>query len=361
VNVLVVIPELGAGGAEAVVADLAAGFVASGAEVRVASGGGRRATGLREHGVQVLPVPLRGRRNLLGAVRGLRRAVAAARPDVVSAHNVRAALAARLALVGARAARPPLVATLHGVPDRAYPLAAAILRHCADQVVAVSAGVADRLRAAGFPAARLVVIENGVRPIDRHPRAAARDRLAVPASARVVVCIARLVAQKRHDLLLAGWPAVPDDALLLIAGAGATEDRLRRQAHELGLRDRVRFLGERSDVDWLLSAADVAVLPTDWEGLPISVLEAMSAGVPVVASAVPELVASVDSAAELVPPGSATALADGLRRVLTDSGRAAELIRAGEDLVSSRFGRDRMYHEYLRCFNAALAPEEVPA
>jgi glycosyltransferase involved in cell wall biosynthesis len=111
----------------------------------------------------------------------------------------------------------------------------------------------------------------------------------------------------------------------------------------------------------LLSAADVAVLPTDWEGLPISVLEAMSAGVPVVASAVPELVATVGSAAEVVTPGSATALADGLRRVLTDPDRATQLIRAGEDLVSSRFGRDRMHHEYLRCFTAALAPEEVPA
>jgi glycosyltransferase involved in cell wall biosynthesis len=357
-NVLLVIPEMNAGGAEAVVADLATALVGGGAAVRIASSGGKRTVALRPSGAELVPVPLRRRRDVAPAVCQLRRTVAAAPPDLVSAHNVRAALVARLAFVGSAARRPPIVATMHGVADRAYPAAAAVLRRCADQVVAVSQAVAARLLEAGFPAARLQVIENGIRPVAIHDRAAARARFEVAEAARVVVCIARLAAQKRQDLLVAGWRSVPAGAVLLIAGAGETADRLARQVAALGMGDRIRLLGDRADVDWLLSAADVAVLPTDWEGLPISVLEAMSAGVPVVASAVPGL-KGLGAAVELVAPGSAAALAAGVRRLLTDRARAAELSRAGHALVRDRFGRERMHHEYLRCFTAAIAQEEM--
>jgi glycosyltransferase involved in cell wall biosynthesis len=250
---------------------------------------------------------------------------------------------------------------VHGVPDRAYPTAARILRRCATRVVAVSDGVAGRIVHAGYPAAKVRVIENGVTPMRPPDRAAARDRLGLPATAPVAVCIARLVPQKRHDLLVAAWRDVPADALLLLAGAGPTEVRIRQQAARAGLAGRVRLLGERRDIDVLLAAADVAVLPTDWEGLPISLLEAMSADVPIVASAVPELVSTLTGVAELVPTGSADALAAGLRRVLTDRDHAAKLRAAGRQAARTRYGIPRMQEAYLRCFTEVLATEEMSA
>jgi glycosyltransferase involved in cell wall biosynthesis len=343
---LTVIAEMGTGGAESVVADLAGHLVANGHEACVASNGGWRADALTADGVTTLAVPLRasGPTHLARAVARLRRETAARPVDVVHAHNVRASLAAHLGTRAGRRSRPPLVTTVHGLADADYVRAARVLA-VSDLVVAVSDDVAVRLTAGGLDPARLRVIENAVPPPAADPgvRAEVRAELGLTGESRVVLCVARLAAPKRIDLLLDAWVEVPD-ATLLLAGDGADRAALERRAAPLG--DRVRFLGVRRDVGRLLDAADLVVLPSDREGLPMAVLEALAAGVPVVASAVGGIRQLGGDAVELVAPHRADALAAGVRRVLDDPARREARVSVGRALVGRRYSSARMQSDY---------------
>jgi glycosyltransferase involved in cell wall biosynthesis len=347
-NVLSVIATMGTGGAEAIVAALATATEAQGERPCVASAGGWRADVLAGAGVDQLPIPLDTRRvrDLGVAVRWLRRRMAAQAPDVIHAHNVKASVVAALARGGSAV---PIVTTLHGLAG--YAAAARILRRSSDLVVAVSEHVAAELRTQGFPAARVRVIENAVTPLPAHERRLARRRLELPDASPVVVSLARFAPQKRHDLLIEAWRRTRPDAVLLLAGDGPTRTRVQRAVVAAGLTQRVRLLGERQDPDWLLAAADVAVLSTDWEGLPVSLLEAMSVGVPVVVTRVGGVAETLDGAACLVEPGSADALAAGLNTVLDDAAARAELAARGRALLATRYDPQRMFAAYRRLYD----------
>jgi glycosyltransferase involved in cell wall biosynthesis len=348
--VILTVAEMGSGGAEAVVAALARDILASGAQVTVASNGGWRAAALEAEGARLVPVPLRGRRprDLAGAVIAMRRERARTPVDLVHAHNVKAAVVS--AAASPRRHDVPMIVTLHGVPNDSYRNAARILARCADELATVSNDVADRIISAGFPSSRLHVIENAVAAPKAHDRNQARDRLGIARDATVVLCAARLAPQKRHDLLLTAWHRMPPDAVLVIAGEGKTRPAIEAAIRQHKNGDRVLLLGERDDVDWLLAAADACVLPTDWEGLPISVLEAMAAGVPVVASAVTGVSSLGGDAVELVRAGSSTALVDGLLHVLGDEERRRKLIAAGVALTRERFSAARMCAAYRNLY-----------
>lgn len=357
-QVMFAVAEMGSGGAEAVVAQLARDVKASGASATVASSGGWRVAELARHGVPLVSVPLRGRRplDLARVVVRLRQEHARAPADLVHAHNVKSALAAAAAFSARRRQRIPVVVTLHGVPNERYRDAARILRHCTDELVAVSDDVANHVAVAGFPTSRMRVIENAVAAPPSHDRAQARTRLGIPADARVALCVARLAPQKRHDILVAAWQLMPPGSILLIAGEGTTRSAIEAAIRRTGQRDRIRLLGERRDIDWLLAAAEAVALPTDWEGLPISVLEAMAVGIPVVASAVSGLSSFGSDAIELVRPGSPAALADGLRHVLFDDRRRETLVATGLRLTRERFSPDQMWRRYRSLYASLSAP-----
>lgn len=338
--VMTVIHGMGAGGAEAVAEAIVRDQLTAGDRPVLAASGGFRLAALRDAGAQLVPLRLEGRRPLdLGtSVWRLRAAARDSRPGLVHAHNVKATLVARLA-VGRSV---PVLATVHGVPDREYATAARILRRCADRVIAVAPGVADRLATAGLPTSRIRVIENGVMPPALPSRAHARAVLGLPADVSVVGCVARMVPQKRHDLLVEAWRSL-GDAHLVLVGDGPTRGALERSAAP---SNHIRFLGERSDIGTVLAATDLIALPTDWEGLPISLLEAMSAGVPVLTSDVADLRETLGPAARLVPPGSAAELRTALGELLASPGQRAELARRGRALVARRFGHERMLAAY---------------
>ncbi|MDX8031996.1 glycosyltransferase [Lentzea sp. BCCO 10_0856] len=274
-RVLHVISEMGAGGAEALVAGMASAGSDVGWESAVASGGGFRADALRANGVPVFDVPL-ARRSPVGVLRAAlatRGAVRRFRPDVVLAHNVSASLVARIA-----APRRPLVTVFHGVAEADVPGAVRVLRRVSSCVVAVASASASRLLDAGLDS--VVVIPNAVIPtLPQVDRETVRRSLGTPLDVPVALCPARLEPQKRHDVLLDAWAKVPGDAELWLAGDGSLRAALEGRAD-----GRVRFLGTRTDVRDLLEAADVTVLTSDWEGMPIALLESLAAGRPIVAS-----------------------------------------------------------------------------
>lgn len=354
-RMLSLIPQMGIGGAEAVAATLALHARGLGHSVQLASAGGFRTADLVEAGVPHLEVSLASRqlRDLARSVRTLRRAVRADHPDVVHAHNVKAAMVARLAV----GRHTPVLVTLHGVPARELPAAVRILRWAATRVVAVSPYVQEQLVSHGYPADRVSVVENSITPLPSHPRTAARRHLGLDDDTPVVLCLARMVDQKRHDLLVRAWVAVREDAVLLLAGDGPNRAAVEAQIADLGLGHRVQVLGARTDPDWLLAATDLMVLPTDWEGLPISLLEAMGAGVPVVVSRVGGVVETLGEGVRLVDPDSAGALSEGIEGLLGDLQQRAALGRRGQELVSRLYGPTLMLDAYDDLF-AELVPDQ---
>lgn len=354
-RVLHVISEMGVGGAETLVAELVRRGRTRGWTSAVASSGGVRADDLAAEGVALHRVPP-ARRSPVGVLRAAlatARAVRRSRPDVVLAHNVGATVVARLAARG----RVPVVTVFHGVAEEDYPRAAALLARHAGAVVAVSVTIARRLRDAGLDEPAPVVIRNAVAARPAASRATVRQALGITPTAPVVLCLARHVPQKRLDLLVDAWARLTvgpsprcdpsRDPVLLLAGDGPLRSELERLAAARGVTGSVRFLGSRDDVPDLLAAADVSVLTSDWEGLPVAVLESLAAGVPVVASDVDGVTEVLTrGAGRLVPPGDAGAVAAALGELLGD--RAAR-VAAGEEarrIVARDHDPDAMLARY---------------
>ena len=359
-RVLSVVAEMGSGGAEAVVHDLTLRLREQGDVVLVASDGGWRADALAAAGVPVSRIPLRdpGPIALARSAVAVRRLVTAWRPEVVHTHNVRASLAVRLAQVGRP--RVPVVATVHGLAADRYASAARLLRRSSDLVVAVSPDVRDRLLRAGLEPARVAVVENAV-PRPAPTTSDVRAGLGLPAGTPLVVCAARLAAPKRVDLLVDAWAAVPG-AHLLVAGDGPERPALEARAARSDASARITFLGDRDDVGTLLAAAEVVVLPSDREGLPMVVLEAMAAGRPVVASAVgglPGLAASGAGCLELVAPGEAAALATAVSALLADPARRSRMGAAARAVVVRRFSSVRMVDDYRSVYRGLVERKET--
>jgi glycosyltransferase involved in cell wall biosynthesis len=304
------------------------------------------AASARELGAEVLPVRpmppgLTGARRVIELARLLRRT----RPAVFHAH-LSWPLAAKYPLAAAVLARvPAVVATVQVYPefriDRSTYLQERALALGVDRYIAVSENIAGLLGGElGWPRRKIEVIYNGV-PVERYQRPRdpeLRRELTGGSDRQVVLTAARLTPQKGLDVLLRAALHVPEGQFVL-AGDGPERPRLEAEAEQLGILDRVRFLGLRDDVPELLAASDVFVLPSLFEGSSLAVLEAMAAGKPVVTSAIGgtnELIVDGESGL-LVPPGDAAALALALNRVLAQPELRAELGGKARDRARSSF------------------------
>jgi glycosyltransferase involved in cell wall biosynthesis len=195
-------------------------------------------------------------------------------------------------------------------------------------------------------------------------RAVWRSQHAVPRDALVFTCVAGLRPQKNHRLLLQAFaqaaPQLPDALLLLVGPPDrldpAYAESLKALAQELGLGQRVRFLGSRADVPDILRASDVFVLSSDYEGNPLSVLEAMAAGLPVVSTAVggvPELVQH-GATGLLVPAGDAHALAEAMAQLGCNAPLRAAMGNAAWQTALQRFDVRVMSRAYAALYQQLL-------
>jgi len=181
------------------------------------------------------------------------------------------------------------------------------------------------------------------------------------------LCVARFYLQKNHKTLLeafASGPARIPNAKLVLAGDGGLRDEIGRQVRDLGIAGKVHFLGRRADIPEVLAACDVFALASLWEGNPLSVMEAMAAGLPVVVTAVggvPELVAS-ETQGILVPPGDPQALSTALLRLATDPAMRRAMGLAAAKRAQSEFDDRNMVEAYESLYDELLsAPVELGA
>lgn len=165
----------------------------------------------------------------------------------------------------------------------------------------------------------------------------------------VIGCAARLETQKGLDGLVAAL-AMLDDVHLVLVGDGTQRDALARQADEAGVADRLTFVGWQDDARPYIAGFDVFVLPSRDEAFPLTVLEAMAAGTPVVASDVGSVREAVlhDNTGLLVPAGDVEALCTAIERVLTEPGLASRLVDAAHERFLERFTSDHMADAYVR-------------
>jgi glycosyltransferase involved in cell wall biosynthesis len=309
---------------------------------------------LRAQGVPVQVLGMRGGK-LLTLAR-LAACLRSLRPQVLHCHNLIAHMYGGLVRRFCRI--PHMVLTKHG----AYPptgLVTGPLNRWLLQrthIVAVSPEIQTvmaGLRRPGVPGS-LRYIPNGISLVpyaDLPPRAQARSRYGWSANSFLAVIVARLNEEKNHLGLLHAFDQVRQaapQARLIVIGDGPMRPAIEESIRQRGLTDAVELLGERHDVPDLLAAMDAFVLSSATEGIPLTVLEAMAAGLPVVATAVggiPQVVLAEETGC-LVPPGSPEALAAALGRLIDDPALAQRLGDAGRQRVQEHFSLQRMAADY---------------
>jgi glycosyltransferase involved in cell wall biosynthesis len=345
VRILHVIQELGTGGAERILVSAYRGAQEAGHEVFVAAAPGPLAA---ELDAEPFPLPLVQRRpwRIPSAASAVRKAVRASKPDVVHAHNPVIGFATGLAT--RRGSRPPGLVSLHGAADDEWGATVRLVRASGLAPVACGAGVASALEQ--HRCTPVATVPNAVGPAPPPADRAELEReWEIPRGNRLVLAVGRLVEQKNHRLAIHALSEVPETTLV-IAGDGPFHATLERTAEERGVADRVIFAGVRTDARELMGAADAVVLPSRWEGLPLTALEALASGTPLVATnvrGVRELV--VDGQDALLVPEEPGALAAALRRVLDDPQLSARLAEAGRK-VEGAGSDEKLVDGFLRLY-----------
>jgi glycosyltransferase involved in cell wall biosynthesis len=354
-RVLYIIDSLGIGGAETLLLDLVDAAQARGWERRVAYfTPGPLGPEFADRGVETTRLSasgLRDPRAVLRACALMRRF----RPDVVHTHLTKSDLVGQPAAWAAGVPRRML--TLHNTDPwrnkpalaRAYRLATA----GAQLRIAVSAQVADHAVATGSaPASGVRTVDNGidlgvfdpdrVRPMSLEP-------WGLGAFGTVTIAIiGRLIDQKDHATFLAAAAMVAarrPQARFLVVGDGPLRGALTARSERLGLSDRLVFAGVQRAMPELLAAVDVAAFSSAWEGLPVTLLEAMAMRLPIASTAVgaiPDVVAEGREGL-LTPPGDPAALARALDRLVLDPGLRRTMGAAGRRTVAARYGASAMH------------------
>ena len=328
---------------------------------------------LAAKGLSVHAIPMRGEADPI-AVLALARRMSAARADVVHCHTSHAHT---LGVLASRLAGRPVVIVSRRVDFSIFRnsflgLNGIKYRAGVDRIVCVSDAVKGVLVRDGLLPDRLCVVRSAIDPrrvLDASP-VDVHARLGIDRKAKIVLAVGALVPHKGHRHLVEAMPAlvgaVPD-AHVVIAGDGPLREEISELSKALWVDRRLSMPGYVDDVAGWFHAVSVFAMPSLEEGLGTSVLDAMAAGVPVVASnagGLPEMVRDgLDGL--LVPPGDPTSLAKALARVLTDPAEHARLSEAARRRVAEEFHVDRMVEQTLEVYEEALrerhARERVPS
>lgn len=384
IRVLRVIARLNMGGPAIHVANLAAGLETRGYHTTLVAGSLARgedsmAFVAERLGVEVVDIPDMQREVApFHDVRSIRRLTAlmrAERPHILHTHTAKAGALARAAALAAGRARPPIVVhTFHGHVLKGYfgPGRTAFFKQVerslarySDVLVAVSPEVRDELVEHGVaPMEKFTVIRLGIPLADRLGDASAgldyRVLYGIPQDAFVVGWVGRMTGVKDTDAVLEILRATRErdiDAVLCMVGDGPDRERLEQVAHDLGIARSTYFVGYQTDIAGYYRLFDAFVLPSVNEGTPVSAIEALASGTPVVATrvgGVPDVVTDgVDGF--LVPPRDTEAAADRLAQLARDPELRGRLGETGRTNAQARYSVERLVDDVDRLYRELLA------
>lgn len=393
IKVLRVIARLNVGGPALHVAYLSAGLADRGYDTtlvagKVGAGEESMAFVAEQRGVRIETLddlhreiaPLRDLRTILRLARLIR----SERPTILHTHTAKAGAVGRIAALLAGDARPPVIVhTFHGHVLRGYfnpALTAAfrlleqLLARVATKLVAVSPEVRDDLVALGVaPAAKFAVVRLGIEldervDYDEEGRKATRRLLGIPPDAFVVGWIGRMTAVKRTEDIARTLQALVErgvDGYLCLVGDGPDRTRLERRMHELGVAKRCLFVGYQENVARFYDAMDVLLLTSVNEGTPVSVIEALAAGRPVVATRVGGVSDVVRDGVDgfLAEVADVESLAARLAELAGDPELRTRMGNAGRAHVVDRYAVERLVDDIDRLYRSLLPrrPADVPA
>ncbi len=330
----------------------------------LAGGGGALFDALLERGVpcrklEKLVHPVHLLRDW-AAYREIKAALRELNPDIVTTHSNKAGLLGRFA---ARSLGIPVIHTSHGFlfsaephspAGRFYRMMEKIAARASDRVIAVAESefkAAENLRV--IPPSLMTVVHNGL-PEFKVPLTAE------PASEPPkLVMVARFAEPKDHFTLLQALSELQDMPWILsLVGDGAGRSAAEKAAVELGIGERVEFLGVREDVPSILAASQLFVLSSRREGFPLSVLEAMRAGLPVVAADVGGIGEAVEEGKTgfLVPPGNSEAFKEKLGRLINEPVLRQSMGREGRKRFLERFTLEKMVENTYDLYRRVLSP-----
>jgi glycosyltransferase involved in cell wall biosynthesis len=316
---------------------------------------------------QVFALPMAGDLDV-GLIFRLKRLIDRERPDLVHLHSRRGAdlfggIAARLAGV------PALLTRRVDNPETG--LAIRFKYPLFRKVVTISEGIREVLLRQGVPAERVVCIRSAV-DAKRYRTGCDREwfvrEFGLQADTRAVAVVAQLISRKGHRYLLKAMPELLDrfpNLHLLLFGKGPLEAEISKQIHALGLDRHVTLAGFRDDLPRIFSCLELLVHPALIEGLGVSLLQAASAGLPIVASdagGMPEAVRHGVNGL-LVPPGHVSALGDAIGRLLDEPAMARRMGQSGARLMQDEFSVERMVADNLALYRQLLSrdPEALSA
>lgn len=371
-HVLHLVDSLNIGGTEGKLVDLIAGLLER--EYRVSVGyctPGPWAEKLKAMGVDVIRLPHRGRVDpalLYRTFRLIRNDL----PQIVHTHLFKSDLHGRLA---ARLAGVPVViGGLHNsdpwAKNRLLGLIYGATARFTDRLIAVSEEVRQyHILYTNVSSEKIVTIENGVdvsRFRNQHENGQkVRTQLDIDPGAIVFGTVGRLKPQKDHATFLQAAREILDhnpSVRFIVVGDGPLRSELNAQARQLGLLPAMIFAGIRTDIPSVLSALDVFVLSSRWEGLPNAILEAMAAARPVVATDVSGIQGVLTSGENglLVSPGDSSALAKACLKLASDVEMRDRLGQAGRDYVTEHHSLNTMIDRYVECYAGLLQANGFP-
>jgi glycosyltransferase involved in cell wall biosynthesis len=385
IKVLRVIARLNVGGPALHVAYLAAGLADRGYDTTLVAGSLARgeesmAEAAEQRGVTIVSLDELHREvaplNDLRAIVRLARLIRRERPDILHTHTAKAGAVGRVAALLSGSARPAIIVhTFHGHVLRGYfnplmtfgfRLLERWLATFTTALIAVSPEVRDDLVRLGVaPAEKFAIVRLGIQlderiGADAGARAETRRVLGIAQDVFVVGWVGRMTAVKRTDDVLRALKGLLDrgvDAYLCLVGDGPDRDHLERYAHELGIVRRCLFLGYQDNVGRFYQAIDALILPSTNEGTPVSVIEALAAERPAVATRVggiPDVIrAGVDGF--LVDVGDADALAEQLAVLARNPARRAEMGAEGRANVVERYAVERLVDDVDVLYRSLLA------
>ena len=389
IRVLRVIARLNVGGPSLHVAYLTEGLASRGYTTTLAAGAispgeASMAFVAERRGIAIEWIPelrreVSGRRDL-AVVRRLVELIRRERPHVLHTHTAKAGTAGRLAARLAGGARPPIVVhTFHGhmligefdpLREGVYRRIERALAHDTDALIAVSPEVRDELVEIGIaPASRFAVVRLGIELAERMQGADRGDELraslGIPPERFTVGWVARMTAAKQPADVLRTVRALHDrgiDAALVMVGDGPDRSALEALARELGIADATRFVGFQDDVGPWFHAFDALLLPSRSEGTPVSAIESLASGRPVVATRVGGVADVVDDGVDgyLVPFGDIEAAADRLALLAADPALRRQMGSAGRERVLRRYRVPRLVEDVDRLYRALLAGKGLP-
>jgi glycosyltransferase involved in cell wall biosynthesis len=372
VRVLRVIARLNMGGPALHVAYLTAGLAKRGYDTTLVAGSLARGEdsmafvadelGLDVRRIAELHRDISPVRDVIAALR-LARLIRRERPQILHTHTAKAGAVGRLAALLSGSARPPIVVhTFHGHVLRGYfdPVRTAgfrlleqLLARTSTALVAVSPQVRDDLVALGVaPRERFAVVRLGIELADRVTadgdlRGETRRVLGIAPDRFVVGWIGRMTGVKRTEDVLVAFRQLRDagvDATLCMIGDGPDRPAVERRAHDLGVMRDTLFLGYQEEVARFYAAVDAVILPSINEGTPVTAIEALAAGRPVVATRVgglPDVVRDGEDGF-LVPAGATGELAERLARLARDPKLRTRMGEAGREHVRGRYAVERL-------------------